>query len=85
MGTFLNFQNDKIGAKKIMELNQEQLLKLIKLTGLNRTQFAKSIHISRPTLFRILRSKEPIEEKHLEMIKHKYELFILKNEKDIYK
>lgn len=68
-----------------MELNQEQLMKLIKLTGLNRTQFAKSIHISRPTLFRILRSKEPIEAKHLEMIKHKYELFILKNEKDIYK
>ena len=66
-----------------MTINKEQIRRLIKALDMTIEQFAKSIHLSRTTMYRLLNTEQEITEKYNDMIMHKYELFILKNEKNI--
>jgi DNA-binding XRE family transcriptional regulator len=66
-----------------MTINKEQIRRLIKALDMTIEQFAKSIHLSRTTMYRLLNTEQEITEKYNDMIMHKYELFIMKNEKTI--
>jgi DNA-binding XRE family transcriptional regulator len=66
-----------------MTITKEQIRRLIKALDMTIEQFAKSIHLSRTTMYRLLNTEQEITEKYNDMIMHKYELFIMKNEKNI--
>ena len=66
-----------------MTITKEQIRRLIKALDMTIEQFAKSIHLSRTTMYRLLNTEQEITEKYNDMIMHKYELFIMKNEKTI--
>jgi DNA-binding XRE family transcriptional regulator len=66
-----------------MTITKEQIRRLIKALDMTIEQFAKSIHLSRTTMYRLLNTEQEISEKYNDMIMHKYELFIMKNEKNI--
>jgi len=66
-----------------MTITKEQIRRLIKQLDMTIEQFAKSIHLSRTTMYRLLNTEQEITEKYNDMIMHKYELFIMKNESKI--
>lgn len=66
-----------------MTITKEQIRRLIKALDMTIEQFAKSIHLSRTTMYRLLNTEQEITEKYNDMIMHKYELFIMKNESKI--
>jgi DNA-binding XRE family transcriptional regulator len=66
-----------------MTITKEQIRRLMKALDMTIEQFAKSIHLSRTTMYRLLNTEQEITEKYNDMIMHKYELFIMKNEKNI--
>jgi len=62
-----------------MTITKEQIRRLIKALDMTIEQFAKSIHLSRTTMYRLLNTEQEITEKYNDMIMHKYELFMIKN------